>query len=180
MVIVNLRNWWLSSAMMAAIMKTALILSRSFHLLFCLCPRPRNSLLSYFFFSYWLFKAKAKAFKSDAADTRWRSCVTWFKRGKICNPVASTKGGKICYHRLFVATDVHHAGKRACHLNSFLVDEITKLGNCVSPGASKPGFPLCGVTGKTYLLPGKFNWRKYYTRISYSSCRTSACGDFVL
>ena len=134
MVIVNLRNWWLSSAMMAAIMKTALILSRSFHLLFCLCPRPRNSLLSYFFFSYWLFKAKAKAFKSDAADTRWRSCVTWFKRGKICNPVASTKGGKICYHRLFVATDVHHAGKRACHLNSFLVDEITKLGNCVSPG----------------------------------------------
>ena len=47
------------------------------------------------------------------------------------------------------------------HLNSFLVDdEITKLGNCVSPRTNKPGFPLCGMTGKTfggYLLPGKFN-----------------------
>ena len=46
------------------------------------------------------------------------------------------------------------------HLNSFLVDEITKLGNCVSPVANKPGFLLCGMTGKTfigYLLPGKFN-----------------------
>ena len=143
----------------------------------------KTSLLSYFLIFCRIFKAKTKAFQSYTGDTRRRSCVTWFKRGKICNPVASTKGGKICYRRVFVATDVHHAGKRARHLNSFLVDEITKLGNCVSAETHKPGFPLCGMTGKTfvgYLLPGKFNWRKYYTRLSYSSYRTSACGGFVL
>ena len=76
-------------------------------------PSPSQFLVVLFLFSSWLFKAKAKAFQSYAADTRRRSCVTWFKRGKICNPVASTKGGKICHHRVFVATDVHHAGKRA-------------------------------------------------------------------
>ena len=46
------------------------------------------------------------------------------------------------------------------HLNSSLVDEITKLGNCVSPGTNKPGFPLCGMAEKVftgYLLPGKLN-----------------------
>ena len=73
----------------------------------------KNSLLSYFLIFSWVFKAKTKAFQWYAADTRRRSCVTWFKRGEICNPVASTKGGKICYHRGFSATDVHHAGKRA-------------------------------------------------------------------
>ena len=145
MVTVNFWNWGLSSAMMAAIMKTALILSPSFHLLFCLCPHPRGFLIIHYclisFFSG-VFKAKTKVFQWYAADTRRRSCVTYFKRGKICNPVASTKGGKICYHSVFVATDEHHAGKRAepGHLNSFPIDEITKLGNCVSPGTNKPDF----------------------------------------
>ena len=163
MVTVNLRNWGRSSAMMAATMRTAFILSPSFHLLFCLFPRPRGFLIIHYClisFFFGVFKAKTKVFQWYSADTRRRSCVTYFKRGKICNPVASKKGGKICYHRVFVATDVHHAENEPAHLNSFLVDEITKLWNCVSPGTNKPGFPLCGMAEKTfigYLLPGKFN-----------------------